>query len=101
MDEKFRIDGFIRNNESVTDIVIKVPKDSNITENDLEYIKPRQINENEVEMSIEMFMASLCDTIRIPVDDKIKTIEVKNRYYDAGLPGIIVELGNCIEIQDI
>lgn len=100
MDEKFSLEGFIGTDDNNIDIIIKVPKDSNISEKDLEYLKPIKINEDKVEMALSMFIASLCDTIRVPVDNKIKTIEVKNRYYEAGLPGIIVELGNCIKVED-
>ncbi|MEG2246296.1 MAG: hypothetical protein RSC84_02505 [Peptostreptococcaceae bacterium] len=97
MDEKFVIEGFIGIGEYVRDIIFKVPKDSNILREDLEYIKPKETEG----IALDMFMASLCNTIRIPAGGQIKTIEVKNRYYEAGLPGMIVELGNCIKVENI
>lgn len=87
------------------DIYIRIQEGSNITKKDIEYLEPfikNEGKENEIKMpATSMFFTSLCNYVKIPVDSKIKTIEVKNRIFDAGLPGIIVELGNCIETTDI
>ena len=96
------IEGFIKLNESLTlDIIIRIAEDANITENDIEYIKPIIENkgkEDERYLSAwSMFITSICDYVRIPVDKVIKTIEVRSRVFEAGLPGVVVELGNCIK----
>ena len=99
---KYSLEGHINVKYYTLDIIINVPKNSNIEKEDLEYINPIMKDDNSSqEEAIMMLVSSISDYIKLPAGDVVKTIEVKCKTYEAGLPGLIVELGNCIKTEDI
>lgn len=99
---KYSLEGSINIGAYNLDLIINVPKDSNVEREELEYINPIISGEDEIqEEAVQMFITAISDYIKLPVGNTIKTIEVKGKTYEAGLPGLIVELGNCIKTEDI
>ncbi|WP_419749291.1 hypothetical protein [Terrisporobacter petrolearius] len=99
---KYSLEGHINIKDYTLGIKINVPKNSNIEKEDLEYINPMmKTDDSSQEEATLMFISAISDYIKLPVGDVVKTIEVKGKIYEAGLPGLIVELGNCIKVENI
>ena len=96
----YHLEGYISIGDCQYDLIIQVTQESNLDREEVEYLNSRiQEGGDAEEEAGHMFMTAISDTVAIPTSSGIKTIEVKSKHFEAGLPGLVIELGNCIKID--